>query len=100
MAFLIVLKNVFPSASPCDPTFILAAAPCNVICSMIFQNRFEYKDQEFLNLMTKFNENFEITNFTSVKVRLCSFVSDETFLSSLTSAASPLFNFDFARCSI
>ncbi|XP_040847790.1 cytochrome P450 2C14-like isoform X2 [Ochotona curzoniae] len=56
------------NASPCDPTFILGAAPCNVICSMIFQSRFEYKDQEFLNLMTKFNENFEITNFTSVKV--------------------------------
>ncbi|XP_040847792.1 cytochrome P450 2C9-like isoform X4 [Ochotona curzoniae] len=55
------------NASPCDPTFILGAAPCNVICSMIFQSRFEYKDQEFLNLMTKFNENFEITNFTSVK---------------------------------
>ncbi|XP_036048158.1 cytochrome P450 2C55 isoform X4 [Onychomys torridus] len=46
--------------SPCDPTFILGCAPCNVICSIIFQNRFDYKDQEFLNLMEKFNENLRL----------------------------------------
>ncbi|XP_040847816.1 cytochrome P450 2C14-like isoform X2 [Ochotona curzoniae] len=50
------------NASPCDPTFILGAAPCNVICSVIFQNRFDYKDADFLNLMGKFNENFKILN--------------------------------------
>ncbi|XP_062959206.1 cytochrome P450 2C9-like isoform X2 [Cynocephalus volans] len=48
------------NASPCDPTFILGCAPCNVICSIIFQNRFDYKDQNFLNLMDKFNENIRI----------------------------------------
>ncbi|XP_068953512.1 cytochrome P450 2C19-like [Petaurus breviceps papuanus] len=36
---------------PCDPTFILGCAPCNVICSVIFQKHFEYKDQKFLYLM-------------------------------------------------
>ncbi|XP_042545317.1 cytochrome P450 2C19-like [Dipodomys spectabilis] len=46
--------------SPCDPTFILACAPCNVICSIVFQNRFDYKDQNFLNLMKKLNENVKI----------------------------------------
>nr|XP_045008635.1 cytochrome P450 2C26-like isoform X2 [Jaculus jaculus] len=45
---------------PCDPTFILSCAPCNVICSIIFQNRFDYKDQDFLKLMQKFNENTSI----------------------------------------
>nr|XP_051679067.1 cytochrome P450 2C14 isoform X2 [Oryctolagus cuniculus] len=50
------------NGSPCDPTFILGAAPCNVICSVIFQNRFDYKDETFLNLMGKFNENFRILN--------------------------------------
>ncbi|XP_042545036.1 cytochrome P450 2C5-like isoform X2 [Dipodomys spectabilis] len=45
--------------SPCDPTFILACAPCNVMCSIVFQNRFDYKDQNFLNLMEKLNENAE-----------------------------------------
>uniref|UniRef100_A0A5F5PKC6 unspecific monooxygenase n=1 Tax=Equus caballus TaxID=9796 RepID=A0A5F5PKC6_HORSE len=48
------------NASPCDPTFILGCAPCNVICSIIFQNRFDYTDQTFLNLLEKFNENLRI----------------------------------------
>uniref|UniRef100_A0A8C4LVW5 unspecific monooxygenase n=1 Tax=Equus asinus TaxID=9793 RepID=A0A8C4LVW5_EQUAS len=48
------------NASPCDPTFILGCAPCNVICSIIFQNRFDYKDQNFLNIMRVFDENFKI----------------------------------------
>ncbi|KAK7795673.1 hypothetical protein U0070_023474, partial [Myodes glareolus] len=46
--------------SPCDPTFILSCAPCNVICSTVFQNRFDYQDQDFLNLMEKLNENVKI----------------------------------------
>ncbi|KAG8523602.1 Cytochrome P450 2C9, partial [Galemys pyrenaicus] len=45
------------NASPCDPTFILSCAPCNIICSIIFQNRFDYKDPVFLNLMERFTEN-------------------------------------------
>ncbi|XP_038201451.1 cytochrome P450 2C25 isoform X2 [Arvicola amphibius] len=48
------------NGSPCDPTFILSCAPCNVICSTVFQNRFDYKDQDFLNLMGKVNENVRI----------------------------------------
>ncbi|XP_035317645.1 cytochrome P450 2C26 isoform X2 [Cricetulus griseus] len=46
--------------SPCDPTFILSCAPCNVICSIIFQKRFDYKDHHFLTLMEKVNENSRI----------------------------------------
>ncbi|XP_036192435.1 cytochrome P450 2C6-like isoform X2 [Myotis myotis] len=48
------------NASPCDPTFILGCAPCNVICSIIFQKRFDYKDKVFLNIMERFNENVKI----------------------------------------
>ncbi|KAB0390385.1 hypothetical protein E2I00_007211, partial [Balaenoptera physalus] len=48
------------SGSPCDPTFILGCAPCNVICSIIFQNRFDYTDQNFVNLLENFNENLRI----------------------------------------
>ncbi|XP_037353406.1 cytochrome P450 2C19-like isoform X4 [Talpa occidentalis] len=48
------------SASPCDPTFILACAPCNIICSIIFQNRFDYTDPMLLNIMERFNENVRI----------------------------------------
>ncbi|XP_060245051.1 cytochrome P450 2C26 isoform X1 [Meriones unguiculatus] len=48
------------NGAPCDPTFILGCAPCNVICSIIFQNRFDYKDQDFLNFLEKTNENVKI----------------------------------------
>uniref|UniRef100_A0A2K5EPV5 unspecific monooxygenase n=1 Tax=Aotus nancymaae TaxID=37293 RepID=A0A2K5EPV5_AOTNA len=48
------------NASPCDPTFILGCAPCNVICSVVFHKRFDYKDQKFLNLMEQFNENLSL----------------------------------------
>nr|XP_045010722.1 cytochrome P450 2C9 isoform X3 [Jaculus jaculus] len=48
------------NGSPCDPTFILGCAPCNVICSIIFHKRFDYNDQNFLNLMEKLNENFRL----------------------------------------
>ncbi|XP_045710654.1 cytochrome P450 2C19-like [Phyllostomus hastatus] len=48
------------NASPCDPTFILGCAPCNVICSIIFQNRFDYKDHNFLTIVEGFEENAKI----------------------------------------
>ncbi|XP_066211222.1 cytochrome P450 2C21-like [Saccopteryx leptura] len=48
--------------APCDPSFLLGSAPCNVICSIIFQNRFEYNDEQFLTLINYFNENFRIVS--------------------------------------
>nr|XP_007961826.2 cytochrome P450 2C20 [Chlorocebus sabaeus] len=56
-------------ASPCDPTFILGCAPCNVICSVVFQKRFDYKDENFLTLMKRFTENFRI--LTSPWIQVC-----------------------------
>ncbi|OWK07924.1 CYP2C18, partial [Cervus elaphus hippelaphus] len=56
------------NGSPCDPTFILGCAPCNVICSIIFQNRFDYRDQNFLNLLDKFNENLRIMSSPWIQV--------------------------------
>uniref|UniRef100_A0A8C3VSS9 unspecific monooxygenase n=1 Tax=Catagonus wagneri TaxID=51154 RepID=A0A8C3VSS9_9CETA len=51
-----------PSASPCDPTFLLGSAPCNVICSIIFHNRFDYTDQNFITVLGNFHENSRIMN--------------------------------------
>ncbi|KAM5140200.1 cytochrome P450 2C18-like isoform 2-T2 [Callospermophilus lateralis] len=48
------------NGSPYDPTFILGCAPCNVICSIIFKNRYDYQDPEFLTLVNKLNENIRI----------------------------------------
>ncbi|XP_045710651.1 LOW QUALITY PROTEIN: cytochrome P450 2C21-like [Phyllostomus hastatus] len=50
------------NASSCDPTFLLSCVPCNVICSIIFQNRFEYSDKQFLTLINYFHENFRIAS--------------------------------------
>nr|XP_045010708.1 cytochrome P450 2C18 isoform X1 [Jaculus jaculus] len=56
------------NGSPCDPTFILGCAPCNVICSIIFHKRFDYNDQNFLNLMEKLNENFRLLSTPWIQV--------------------------------
>ncbi|XP_036590331.1 cytochrome P450 2C23-like [Trichosurus vulpecula] len=47
---------------PTDPTFILGCAPCNVICSILFRDRFKYNDKKFLYLMKLLNENFHLLN--------------------------------------
>ncbi|XP_072484670.1 cytochrome P450 2C23-like [Notamacropus eugenii] len=47
---------------PTDPTFILGCAPCNVICSILFRDRFKYNDEKFLYLMNLLNENFRLFN--------------------------------------
>uniref|UniRef100_A0A8D0L9U0 Cytochrome P450 family 2 subfamily G member 59 n=1 Tax=Sphenodon punctatus TaxID=8508 RepID=A0A8D0L9U0_SPHPU len=36
---------------PFDPTFFLSRSVSNVICSIVFGQRFEYEDQQFLDLM-------------------------------------------------
>ncbi|XP_026310623.1 cytochrome P450 2C19 [Piliocolobus tephrosceles] len=56
------------NGSPCDPTFILGCAPCNVICSIVFHKRFDYKDQQFLNLMEKLNENIKIASSPWIQI--------------------------------
>ncbi|XP_025736487.1 cytochrome P450 2C41 isoform X2 [Callorhinus ursinus] len=48
------------NALPCDPTLILSCASCNVICSIIFQNCFDYTDQTLIGFLKRLNENFRI----------------------------------------
>ncbi|XP_032169208.1 cytochrome P450 2C21 isoform X2 [Mustela erminea] len=57
------------NASPCDPTFLLGCAPCNVICSIIFQNRFEYGDKTLLTLIEYFHENLLISSTPWIQER-------------------------------
>ncbi|XP_047410346.1 cytochrome P450 2C9-like [Sciurus carolinensis] len=61
------LKVVAQVYSPCD-SFILGCAPCNVICSIIFHNHFDYKDQHFLNFMGKQNKNLKILSSPWIQV--------------------------------
>ncbi|XP_070800392.1 cytochrome P450 2G1-like [Pituophis catenifer annectens] len=43
---------------PFNPIFLLSCAVSNVICSIIFGDRFDYKDKEFLALMKMMNDSF------------------------------------------
>ncbi|XP_063793840.1 cytochrome P450 2G1-like isoform X1 [Pseudophryne corroboree] len=49
---------------PTDPRNILAQAVSNVICSIVFGNRFEYEDMKFLKLLNLFNESFLLLSST------------------------------------
>ncbi|XP_059114380.1 cytochrome P450 2C70-like [Peromyscus eremicus] len=58
------------NGSPCDPNFLLACVPCNVISAVIFQRHFDYNDDTFRGFMKNFQRNIEILN--SPWVQLCS----------------------------
>ncbi|XP_015721974.1 cytochrome P450 2C9-like [Coturnix japonica] len=47
---------------PFDPTFKLSCAVSNVICSIVFGKRYDYKDKKFLSLMNNMNNVFEMMN--------------------------------------
>ncbi|XP_075830105.1 cytochrome P450 2C26-like isoform X1 [Microtus pennsylvanicus] len=85
------------NGSPYDPSFILTCAPCNVICSIIFQNRFEYNDQVLVSLIEKLNANTKI--LSSLWAQVCNMFpvlidycpgTHNTFYKNLTSIQSYL----------
>ncbi|KAK2515246.1 cytochrome P450 2G1-like protein [Columba livia] len=43
---------------PFDPTYLLSCAVSNIICSIVFGNRFDYRDSEFLELLRLMHESF------------------------------------------
>ncbi|XP_075179693.1 cytochrome P450 2C8-like [Anomaloglossus baeobatrachus] len=51
--------------SPINPIYIIQLAVSNVICSVVFGERFEYEDKKFLTLISQFNEIAELFNSTS-----------------------------------
>ncbi|XP_068935717.1 cytochrome P450 2A3-like [Petaurus breviceps papuanus] len=45
--------------APIDPTFILSCTVSNVICSIVFGDRYEYKDKQFLSLLRMMLGSFQ-----------------------------------------
>lgn len=45
-----------PIAVPFDPSFFLSCTVSNVICCLVYGQRFSYKDPSFLRLLKFFSE--------------------------------------------
>ncbi|KAG3256092.1 cytochrome P450 2B4-like [Ictidomys tridecemlineatus] len=43
-----------------DPTFLFQSITANIICSIVFGERFDYKDREFLRLLDMFYQSFAL----------------------------------------
>ncbi|XP_075043076.1 cytochrome P450 2C16-like isoform X2 [Mixophyes fleayi] len=52
------------NGQPLDPTFYFSKAVANVICTVVFGDRFEYEDKSFLHLLSLLNEVYK--GFSSV----------------------------------
>ncbi|XP_029419501.1 cytochrome P450 2B1-like, partial [Nannospalax galili] len=49
-----------PPGAPLDPTFLFQCITSNIICSIVFGERFDYKDQQFLRLLDMFYQSFSL----------------------------------------
>ncbi|XP_069500519.1 cytochrome P450 2C18-like [Ambystoma mexicanum] len=56
---------------PFDPTFVFGNAVSNIICSIVFGNRYDYEDKKFLALLTHINELLRFMNSTWDQVFSC-----------------------------
>ncbi|XP_044527070.1 cytochrome P450 2B6-like [Gracilinanus agilis] len=45
-----------------DPTFLFHSITANIICSIVFGERFSYHDDQFQELLNKFNETFTLAS--------------------------------------
>uniref|UniRef100_A0A8C5WGH2 Uncharacterized protein n=1 Tax=Leptobrachium leishanense TaxID=445787 RepID=A0A8C5WGH2_9ANUR len=57
--------------APFNPTYLLSLAVSNVICSVVFGDRFDYEDQAFLSILALMKETVEIVNSPWVQVGHC-----------------------------
>ncbi|XP_030074948.1 cytochrome P450 2A4 [Microcaecilia unicolor] len=56
---------------PFDPTFFFSQSVSNIICSVVFGNRFDYEDQKYLSLLKNINEVLRFMNSTLGLIFAC-----------------------------
>lgn len=54
--------------APVDPTFLFQCITANIICSIVFGERFDYKDRQFLGLLDLFYRSFSLLSSFSSQV--------------------------------
>ncbi|XP_052013405.1 cytochrome P450 2B1-like [Apodemus sylvaticus] len=54
--------------TPLDPTFIFQCITANIICSIVFGERFDYSDRQFLRLLELFYRTFSLISSLSSQV--------------------------------
>ncbi|XP_072287208.1 cytochrome P450 2H2-like [Pyxicephalus adspersus] len=54
--------------SPIDPSFLLKLAVSNVICSIVFGERFDYEDEKFRTILRLLDEIMALLNSRSVQI--------------------------------
>ena len=58
----LILCPFFCLGDPVDPSFLIHSASSNVICSVLFGERFEYKDEMHKLIINSFKENAQVAN--------------------------------------
>uniref|UniRef100_A0A8C6CD93 Cytochrome P450 2C23-like n=1 Tax=Monodon monoceros TaxID=40151 RepID=A0A8C6CD93_MONMO len=53
-----LVEELRKTEGPLDPVFTLSCASCNVICSVLFNERFHYNNKTLLSLLSLLNKNF------------------------------------------
>ncbi|XP_043541063.1 cytochrome P450 2F5-like [Chiloscyllium plagiosum] len=63
---------------PFNPTVQLNAAAANIICSIIFGDRFDYEDETFVSLIKRVNENAQLLGSPIAHVSLILHLNSNT----------------------
>lgn len=62
----------FVAGRPFNPGNFLVHAVSNIICSVVFGDRFDYEDKKFVTLIELLDENNKLQN--SIQTQVCTFL--------------------------
>ncbi|XP_067859169.1 uncharacterized protein [Heptranchias perlo] len=65
--FLIKMFDSY-KGQPFNPAIIMNSASANIICSIVFGDRFDYEDENFVNLVKRVSENIQLAGSPMVQL--------------------------------